>query len=149
MLWIVSARRETDSTTPSRSARRDRSQALGQKRTRLGVWLRIHEGRYSHRMASLWSWRSSGSILSIASEGSILSIGSAGSILSVGSIGSVGSLLSIGSAASIASALPFASRRSLLSARSTDSCLGLPLGRRQRCAVGIGLVAAGAAFAAR
>jgi hypothetical protein len=98
-------------------------------------------------MGSLWSWRSSGSILSIASEGSILSIGSAGSILSLGSIGSVGSLLSIGSAASVASALSFASRRSLLSARASDSALGLPLGRRQRCAVAVGLVAAGAAFA--
>jgi len=85
-----------------------------------------------------------GSLLSIASEGSILSIGSVGSVLSIGSIGSACSVLSIGSAGSAASVLSFASKRSLLSAGSVDSVHDVPMGPRQRKAVGIGLLALGA-----
>jgi hypothetical protein len=101
------------------------------------------------RMRSLWSVKSSDSILSIASEGSILSIGSVGSIGSIGSIGSAFSLLSIGSAASAASALSFASKRSLLSAHSADGIRGRPMGRTERQAIGIGLLALGVVLLTR
>jgi hypothetical protein len=43
----------------------------------------------------------------------------------------------------VASVLSFASRRSLLSARSVDSALGVPLGRSQRKAFGLGLILLG------
>jgi hypothetical protein len=84
---------------------------------------------------SRWSWKSNGSVLSIASEGSVLSIGSVGSVLSIGSIGSAGSALSIGSAYSAASVLSFASRGSLLSSIARDSILGSPAGVRQKQAI--------------